>query len=154
MAGPEPENPPAPSPATPSPATPSPPAPSPPALVLSQPVTRAEVERLCRRLSALVGGPGPGSVAVDVGGVRRPDLAVVEALARLRLTARRLGCGIQLLNAGGELLRLLAWTGLDEALTAPAPSGRAPGPEPRGEAEQREEALGVQEGVEPRDPAA
>ncbi|MFE2676103.1 STAS domain-containing protein [Streptomyces hygroscopicus] len=154
MAGPEPENPPAPSPATPSPAMPSPPAPFPPALVLSQPVTRAEVERLCRRLSGLVGGPGPGSVAVDVGGVRRPDLAVVEALARLRLTARRLGCGIQLLNAGGELRRLLAWTGLDEALTAPAPSGRSPGPEPRGEAEQREEALGVQEGVEPRDPAA
>ncbi|MEU5271110.1 STAS domain-containing protein [Streptomyces hygroscopicus] len=149
MAGPEPENPPAP-----SPAMPSPPAPFPPALVLSQPVTRAEVERLCRRLSGLVGGPGPGSVAVDVGGVRRPDLAVVEALARLRLTARRLGCGIQLLNAGGELRRLLAWTGLDEALTAPAPSGRSPGPEPRGEAEQREEALGVQEGVEPRDPAA
>ncbi|WP_244190105.1 STAS domain-containing protein [Streptomyces hygroscopicus] len=133
---------------------PSPAAPFPPALVLSQPVTRAEVERLCRRLSGLVGGPGPGSVAVDVGGVRRPDLAVVEALARLRLTARRLGCGIQLLNAGGELRRLLAWTGLDEALTAPAPSGRSPGPEPRGEAEQREEALGVQEGVEPRDPAA
>ncbi len=89
----------------------------------------------------------------------RPDLAVLEALARLRLTAGRLGRGIQLRNACGELRRLLAWTGLDEALTAPAAPGHPPGSghalglELGGEAEQREEALGVQEGVEPGDPA-
>ncbi|MYU13772.1 STAS domain-containing protein, partial [Streptomyces sp. SID8361] len=99
MAGPEPENPPTLSPAV---------------LVLDQPVTRAEVERLCERLSALARRAGPGPVTVDVGGVGRPDLAVVEALARLRLTAGRLGCRIQLRNARGELRRLLAWTGLDE----------------------------------------
>ncbi|MER8158658.1 STAS domain-containing protein [Streptomyces sp. NPDC094472] len=143
MARPEPEKPPTPPPAPPSPAV----------LVLGRPVTRAEVERLCERLSALARRAGPGPVTVDVGGVGRPDLAVVEALARLRLTAGRLGRGIQLRNACGELRRLLAWTGLDEALTAPAASGHALGLEPGGEAEQREEALGVQEGVEPGDPA-
>ncbi|MCQ8188604.1 STAS domain-containing protein [Streptomyces rugosispiralis] len=137
MTGPEPENPPTPSPAV---------------LVLAQPVTRAEVARLCERLAALARRAGPGPVTVDVGGVGRPDLAVVEALARLRLTAARLGRGIQLRNARAELRRLLAWTGLDEALTAPAALGHL-GPEPGGEAEQREEALGVQEGVEPGDPA-
>ncbi|MCQ6249362.1 STAS domain-containing protein [Streptomyces malaysiensis] len=138
MAGPEPENPPTLSPAV---------------LVLDQPVTRAEVERLCERLSALARRAGPGPVTVDVGGVGRPDLAVVEALARLRLTAGRLGCRIQLRNARGELRRLLAWTGLDEALAAPAASGGVLGSERGGEAEQREEALGVEEGVEPGDPA-
>ncbi|MFD8097865.1 STAS domain-containing protein [Streptomyces samsunensis] len=138
MAGPEPENPPTLSPAV---------------LVLDQPVTRAEVERLCERLSALARRAGPGPVTVDVGGVGRPDLAVVEALARLRLTAGRLGCRIQLRNARGELRRLLAWTGLDEALAAPAASGGVLGAERGGEAEQREEALGVEEGVEPGDPA-
>ncbi|MEE4590583.1 STAS domain-containing protein [Streptomyces sp. DSM 41524] len=138
MTGPEPENPPMPSPAV---------------LVLAQPVTRAEVARLCERLTALARRAGPGPVTVDVGGVGRPDLTVVEALARLRLTAGRLGRGIQLRNARGELRRLLAWTGLDEALTAPAALDHALGPEPGGEAEQREEARGVQEGVEPGDPA-
>ncbi|WPB88988.1 STAS domain-containing protein [Streptomyces malaysiensis] len=138
MAGPEPENPPTLSPAV---------------LVLDQPVTRAEVERLCERLSALARRAGPGPVTVDVGGVGRPDLAVVEALARLRLTAGRLGCRIQLRNARGELRRLLAWTGLDEALAAPAALGGVLGSERGGEAEQREEALGVEEGVEPGDPA-
>ncbi|CAM5312403.1 MULTISPECIES: STAS domain-containing protein [Streptomyces] len=141
------------------PPTPSPPPPSPAVLVLDRPVTRAEVERLCERLSALARRAGPGPVTVDVGGVGRPDLAVLEALARLRLTAGRLGRGIQLRNACGELRRLLAWTGLDEALTAPAAPGHPPGSghalglELGGEAEQREEALGVQEGVEPGDPA-
>ncbi|MER7879412.1 STAS domain-containing protein [Streptomyces solisilvae] len=138
MAGPEPENPPTLSPAV---------------LVLDQPVTRAEVERLCERLSALARRAGPGPVTVDVGGVGRPNLAVVEALARLRLTAGRLGCRIQLRNARGELRRLLAWTGLDEALAAPAALGGVLGSERGGEAEQREEALGVEEGVEPGDPA-
>ncbi|MFD5383947.1 STAS domain-containing protein [Streptomyces sp. NPDC127074] len=149
MARPEPEKPPTPPPTPPSPAV----------LVLGRPVTRAEVERLCERLSALARRAGPGPVTVDVGAVGRPDLAVVEALARLRLTAGRLGRGIQLRNACGELRRLLTWTGLDEALTTPAASGhalasgRALGLELGGEAEQRKEALGVQEGVEPGDPA-
>ncbi|MFE2448504.1 STAS domain-containing protein [Streptomyces melanosporofaciens] len=151
MARPEPEKPPTPPPA------PAPPSPA--VLVLGRPVTRAEVEALCERLSALARRAGPGPVTVDVGGVGRPDLAVVDALARLRLTAGRLGRGLQLRNARGELRRLLTWTGLDEALTTPAApghalaSGHALGLELGGEAEQREETLGVQEGVEPGDPA-
>ncbi|WP_432253914.1 STAS domain-containing protein [Streptomyces sp. HNM1019] len=138
MTGPEPENPPKRPPAV---------------LVLAQPVTRAEVARLCERLTTLARRAGPGPVTVDVGGVGRPDLAVVEAVTRLRLTAGRLGRGIQLRNARGELRRLLAWAGLDEALTSPAALDHALGVEPGGETEQREEALGVQEGVEPGDPA-
>jgi anti-anti-sigma regulatory factor len=134
LAGPEPEIPPALPPAV---------------LVLGRaPDTPAELERLCERLRELVRRSGPGPVTVDVGAAHRPDLALVEALARLRLTARRLGRGMRLRNAGGELAELLAWAGLDDVLTAPATLRVEPG----GEAEQGEQPLGVQEGVEPGDP--
>lgn len=134
MAGPEPE---------------SPPALPPAVLVLDRsPETRAEVERLCERLRELVSRSAPGPVTVDVGAAHRPGLAMVEALARLRLTARRLGREMRLRNTGGELTEVLARAGLDEALTAPATLRVEPG----GEAEQGEQPLGVQEGVEPGDP--
>ncbi|MEU0839732.1 STAS domain-containing protein [Streptomyces sp. NPDC005962] len=134
MAGPEPE---------------SPPALPPIVLVLGRPPrTRAEVELLCERLRELVRRGAPGPVTVDVGAAYPPDLALVEALARLRLTARRLGRGMRLRNAGGELAGVLARAGLDEVLTAPAALRIEPG----GEAEQGEQPLGVQEGVEPGDP--
>ncbi|MBL1098659.1 STAS domain-containing protein [Streptomyces coffeae] len=140
--------------------------PRPPALlVLDGPVGRAEVPLLCERLGELTHGSAPGPVTVDVGAVGRPDLAVVEALARLRLTARRLGRGMRLRNAGGELRELLAWAGLEDTLTGGRDTGSGAGGatrpgsgredlrvEPLGESEEGEQALGVQEGVEPGDP--
>ncbi len=52
--------------------------------------------------------------------MRRPavaaDLAVVEALTRLQLTARRLGCRVRLCEASRELEALLALCGLGEVL--------------------------------------
>ncbi|MFI0817831.1 STAS domain-containing protein [Streptomyces sp. NPDC021098] len=134
MAGPEPE---------------SPPALPPAVLVLDRPPeTRAEVERLCEWLRELALHSAPGPVTVDVGAARRPGLAMVEALARLRLTARRLGREMKLANTGGELAAILARAGLEEVLTAPATLRIEPG----WEAEQGEQPLGVQEGVEPGDP--
>ncbi|QLH19770.1 STAS domain-containing protein [Streptomyces sp. Rer75] len=134
MAGPEPESP--------------PPALPPAVLVLDRPPeTRAEVERLCARLGELVRHSTPGPVIVDVGAAQRPVLAMVETLARLRLTARRLGREMRLRNTGGELAEVLARTGLDEVLTAPATLRIEPG----GEAEEGEQPLGVQERVEPGD---
>jgi len=43
----------------------------------------------------------------------RPDMAVVDQLARLQLEARRLGCSIQLRNACAGLVELLELSGLD-----------------------------------------
>ncbi|MEU9159514.1 STAS domain-containing protein [Streptomyces sp. NPDC048424] len=80
---------------------------------------------------------GATAVECDVGAVTAPDLAVVEALARLRLTARGRG-GFTVTGAGPPLRALLDLVGLVELL---------------GEAEQREPAGGVQEGGEPDDPA-
>ena len=49
-------------------------------------------------------------------GSTRPDLAVVDTLARLALTARRLGAAVRLRNAGPELLGLVEFVGLDDLI--------------------------------------
>jgi hypothetical protein len=43
---------------------------------------------------------------------RRCDLAVVDELARLHVSARRLGCTIELRDVGADLLELLDFVGL------------------------------------------
>ncbi|HEX5566435.1 MAG TPA: STAS domain-containing protein [Streptomyces sp.] len=145
------------------------------ALVLASdgPVTRADIPRLCERLCRLPHGSRAGPVTVDIGEFATADLVTVEALARLWLTAHRLGRRIRLRRAGGDLRRLLAWTGMAEVLLAadedpdaaqgedpdalPVP---VPGTEPAasagaergGQCEQREQPGSVQESVDPADP--
>jgi hypothetical protein len=83
-----------------------------------------------------------------LAGLDRPDLAVVNELARLQLAARRLGCSIRLRAACTELRELLDLVGLGEL-----------GPDARlcrqssGEAEGSEQ-IGVEEVVMPDDPVA
>ena len=62
-------------------------------------------------------------------------LATIEALARLRLSARRAGVDLRVREAPAELHELTAFLGLAEAL----------GLEPRRQPEEREERLGVEE---------
>jgi hypothetical protein len=78
----------------------------------------------------------------DVAGVTA-DLASVDALARLQLNARRLGRTLRLRNVSRELAGLIELTGLVDVLRL----------EPRREAEEREERLGVEEERELSDPA-
>jgi anti-anti-sigma regulatory factor len=77
-------------------------------------LTPDDVPPLCEELSARISGTGVMEAVCDVGGLTHPDLAAVDALARLRLTARRLGCPIRLRNAGLELRALLDLVGLGE----------------------------------------
>ena len=72
------------------------------------------------------------------------DLALVEALARLQLEARRAGYAIVVAGAPRELAELIELAGLSEVL----------GLEPRREAEEREERLGVEEERDLADPPA
>ncbi|MFF9643762.1 STAS domain-containing protein [Kitasatospora aureofaciens] len=98
----------------------------------------------------------------DLGALTAPDLAVVDALARLRLAAGRHRVSVVLLNASGPLRELLAFSGLaamlpgagdpPDAVELPWPAALLGG-EPLQEAEQREEHVGVQEVGEPGDPA-
>ena len=71
------------------------------------------------------------------------DLRTVESLARLQLAARRCGLELRLTDVPAELEELITFIGLAEAL----------GLEPRGQAEEREERVGVEEKRELDDPA-
>ncbi|MER7672941.1 hypothetical protein ABTY61_31420 [Kitasatospora sp. NPDC096128] len=127
--------------------------------------------------STAIGTADEAVLACDLGALTAPDLAVVDALARLRLAAARHRVDVVLLNAGGPLRELLAFSGLAallpgavDPLDAVDPLGgaaptddRAPagdraaaglfGGEPGREAEQRKEHVGVEEAGEPGDPA-
>lgn len=89
-------------------------APRPAALNVSGHVTRDAVPRLCAELEALLAGaPDVTTVHCDLSGVVHPDLTTVEAIARLSLTARRMGApNLRLHGTPPELRALLGLVGL------------------------------------------
>ncbi|MEV7319053.1 STAS domain-containing protein [Streptomyces sp. NPDC093970] len=112
---------------------------TPAVLVLSGPVARDEVPGLCDAVRAMLPGRGDRTVVCDVGGLGPPGLAAVDLLARLELTARRAGGRIRLRDPDPALRSLLRFLGLRVQV--------------EGEAEEREPAPGVEEEVEPGQPA-
>ncbi len=94
---------------------------TPNALRITGRVTRADVPGLCAELESLLHRPGdagpPGVVDCDVGGVIRPDLVLVEALARLALVVRRAGgAELRLRDVPPELRSLLDLVGLADVV--------------------------------------
>jgi ABC-type transporter Mla MlaB component len=83
-------------------------------------------------------------IPCDVAWIARGDVQVVDALARLHLAAKRRGCSIVFGNASRDLDELVGLMGLADVLAV----------EPRWEAEQREERLGVEEECDLLDPPA
>ena len=116
-------------------------------MVLRDPITRADIPALCERVRALLELSEVDTVLCDVGALDDPDAVTVDALARLQLTARRLGRRVRFRGACGQLQDLLAFVGLGDTL----PCGPASGLEPRGEPEEREQALCVEEEADPGD---
>ncbi|GAA4299672.1 hypothetical protein GCM10023086_14880 [Streptomyces venetus] len=112
---------------------------TPPVLVLPGPATRDEVRGLSDEVRALLHGSPARVVVCDVGDLGPPGLATVDLLARLQLAARRAGGRIRLRGPDPALRALLDLVGLRF--------------EVEGQAEEREPALGVEEAVEPGDPA-
>ncbi|MFJ6794782.1 STAS domain-containing protein [Streptomyces sp. NPDC091268] len=96
--------------------------------------TEHDVAALCARLARLYDG-GATEVVCDAAAVTAPGLAAVEALARLRLTARGRGA-LTVIGVGPAYRALLGLVGLVELL---------------GEVEEGEPAGRVEEGVEPDD---
>lgn len=78
------------------------------------PIARSDLPGLCERVCALLAHAGD-VVVCDVRGVE-PDAVTVEALARLQLAARGRGCQVQLRDASGELLALIAFLGLRDVV--------------------------------------
>ncbi|MFE9814850.1 STAS domain-containing protein [Streptomyces sp. NBC_00236] len=86
-------------------------------LVVSGRLTRAGTPRLCADLEAILTASEAAVVDCDVGGIVEPDLASVEAIARLSLVARRAGGRrLRLRGTPPELQLLLDLVGLSEVV--------------------------------------
>jgi hypothetical protein len=121
-------------------------------LVIDPAIERPGIPVLCARLADLpVARRGEvGVVLCEVGGVAEPAMVVVEALARLRLAARRLGYDIRVRGAHPHLRQLLVLSGLGGII--PIDGGSAS--EPHRQPEQWEEPLDVEEVGDRSDPAS
>jgi hypothetical protein len=115
-----------------------------PRLTLPAPFGLADMPALLDRAELLLQEGHDAPLECDVADLQEPDLATVEALARVELTAVRMSGGICLRGASVELLELLAFCGLPFELVLEA----------EGQAEQREEARGIEEERDPTDPVA
>ncbi|MDQ4029932.1 MAG: STAS domain-containing protein [Actinomycetota bacterium] len=118
------------------------------AFAIGGPIARTDLPGLCDRVCVLLERSGAETALCDVGGIE-PDAVTVDALARLQLAARRHGCQVRLRDASSALLDLVAFMGLRDVL--PELTLRV---EVGGQAEEREQARGVQEEHDPVDPPA
>jgi ABC-type transporter Mla MlaB component len=94
--------------------SPTRPEPSSGILVVDGPVADDDVALLCARLRSLLNATA-ADVVVDVRTLAA-DAVTIEALARLQLTARRLGRRITLRRASPDLDRLVSFVGLADVL--------------------------------------
>ena len=117
-------------------------------VVIGGPIDPTDVRRLCERARGLLEACDVDVVVCDVTALAEPDAVTIDALARLQLTARRCGREIRLRGACGHLKDLLALTGLSDVV----PLAPASPPEPRGQAEQRKPAPGIEEEADSTDP--
>ena len=106
-------------------------------LPLGGSLARADLPALCERGRALLEGSGAEVLVCDASGLAAADVVALDAIARLQLTARRLGDRICVRHATAELEDLLRLTGLAEICGLLGILER--------EAEEREHPLGVEE---------
>jgi ABC-type transporter Mla MlaB component len=117
-------------------------------VIVDAPIRESAVPSLCRRVSAALATSDSRRVDCDVGAVTEADVGALEALARMQLAARRLGGNVRFQRVSDDMMRLLALVGLDEVLLAEFDGAG----DPIGEAEEREQRGGVEEGVDLPDP--
>lgn len=117
-----------------------------PPVTLSGHIGSADAERLCACVCASAARDDSDPLCYDVAGLEAPDVGTVDALARMALTARRLGRRLELRRARGDLGELLLLAGLSGA------EGSAV--EVVGQAEEREVARGVEEERDPGESVA
>ena len=115
-------------------------------LFLGGPIARSDLPRLCAHARILLTTSGADVLVCDASRLASADCVAVDAIARLQLTARRLGSRICVRHAPAELEQLLRLAGLAEICGLVAVLEREP--------EQGEDPLGVQEEGELGDPPA
>jgi STAS domain len=114
-----------------------------------------EIRALCHELEAATRLAAAAQRAVaaiccDVAAADDPDIRCIDAMARLALTARRLDRPVTIAGASPELIALIRLAGLAGILTLAA-DDRGSRLERQRQAEEREEALGVEEEADPAD---
>jgi hypothetical protein len=77
-------------------------------LVVTGPIARHQLPRLCDRVRFLLRDSSAELIVCDMGAIDPPDAETVEAMARLQLTALRMGRRVRFLDASGELKELIA----------------------------------------------
>src|SRR5687767_273850 len=107
----------------------------PAALVIGATIAPGEIPAPCERVHGGLERSGTDELVGDGSALTRPDAIAVEALARLQITAMRLGRRIVLTQPPRRLQELLVLCGLCEALPVAAGSALEPG----GQAEEREQ---------------
>jgi anti-anti-sigma regulatory factor len=85
-------------------------------IVVESPVARADIPGLCARARCELEDGAASHLVCDLSGLDEVDAVVVDALARVQLTVRRLGGTLELRGADVELVALLAWMGLERVL--------------------------------------
>jgi ABC-type transporter Mla MlaB component len=115
-------------------------------VTIGESIERHDVDGLCDALRRALSACDAELVVCDLGRVRRPDAAVIDLLARLSLTSRRLGRRMCLRAAPSTVLELVTFMGL----------AGVPGLvlEAQWQPEHREEVPGVEEEGDPGDPVA
>jgi len=75
-------------------------------------IDRPAAARLGDEVGDLLRMTGVRQLVCDVGGVIRADAATVDAICRIKVTARRLGCTMRVRHGSPELVELLDLMGL------------------------------------------
>jgi anti-anti-sigma regulatory factor len=110
-------------------------------------IDRADAAWLGREIRTLLDAGDVAQIVCDLGAVTQADLAVVDALCRMRLAARRRGCQLLLRDASRGLLELIFLMGLTDIV----PIVRSDRDVER-QSEKREHPGGVEEERDPADP--
>lgn len=76
----------------------------------------SDAPSVCAALQARLSGSGVGTVICRGGGLVDPDLAMVDLLARMTLSAHRSGCVVKVEDPSPRLRELLDLAGLGEQL--------------------------------------
>jgi ABC-type transporter Mla MlaB component len=97
-------------------------------LVIAGRVTPETIPDLCARVRALLDDPAVDVITLDLSGVVEPDAVALDGLARMQLTARRLGRAIRLHHVRPQMRALLALAGLTDVIAThpPEPDRSAP----------------------------
>jgi ABC-type transporter Mla MlaB component len=83
---------------------------------LETPASPEAIAALCRRARRALLATDNALLICDLRLVTEPDATVIDALARIQLTARRLGRSIELRHARSEMRELVRLAGLADVL--------------------------------------